>query len=465
MKNNFLETVKQFVRCHQLLKADGKYIVALSGGADSVSLLLVLHDMGYQIEACHCNFHLRGEESDRDEQFCVKLCQQYAIPLHRVHFDTKAYSEVHKESIELAARNLRYHYFEQLRKDLSANGICVAHHLDDSVETVLINLIRGTGIKGLKGISPRNGHILRPLLCVERADIINYLAERQQAYVTDSTNLVDDVVRNKIRLNIIPMLKAINPAASQNIAKMSRHITEADKVLEHYKEENYKNACLSLEEESLSDIKHIPKSFLLGEPSLEFALYTVLSPMDFSSTTIDEIINSIDIHGKLWESPTHVLLNNRDEFIVKKRDTQPFKSRKFPEPGNYVLPQKSILLFDQDMTKEEKIKIAIEDKGMNFVPSKQRYIVTLDADKVGFPLTIRSTETGDRFIPFGMKGSKLVSDYLTDRKRNLFEKQAQKVITDRDGNIIWLVGERTADFCKVTNDTQRILRIEVATSC
>lgn len=460
MKKNFLEIIRQFIRCHQLLKDDGKYIVALSGGADSVSLLLILHDMGYRIEACHCNFHLRGEEADRDELFCVELCQQYGIPLHRVHFDTKTYAELHKESIELAARNLRYHYFEQLRKDLSADGICVAHHLDDSVETVLINLIRGTGIKGLKGISPRNGHILRPLLCVERADIIDYLAERKQGYVTDSTNLIDDVVRNKIRLNVLPMLKDINPAAALNIAKMSRHVSEADKVLEHYKEESYKRNFLPLGEEALSGTMHIQKGFLLGEPSLEFALYTVLDPMDFSSKTIDEIINSIDVHGKIWESPTHVLLNNRDELIVKKKGTQPFKPQRFPEAGTYILPPNSIRPNGQEV-KEEKIRIILENKDQDFAPSKQHYAVTLDAEKVSFPLTIRSTETGDRFIPFGMKGSKLVSDYLTDKKKNLFKKQAQKVVTDRDGKIIWLVGERTADFCKVTDDTQHILRIEV----
>ena len=175
MTMNLKDTVDKYIRRHHLLKDDGKYLVALSGGADSVCLLLLLHQMGYRVEACHCNFHLRGEESDRDEAFCTDLCQQLSVPIHRIHFDTREYAALHKESIELAARNLRYRYFRQLRQDIGADAICVAHHQDDSVETVLINLLRGTGIKGLRGILPVNGDIVRPLLSASRNDILEYL--------------------------------------------------------------------------------------------------------------------------------------------------------------------------------------------------------------------------------------------------------------------------------------------------
>lgn len=167
--------------------------------------------MGIDTEAVTCNFHLRGKESDRDENFCVALCERLGIKLHRCHFDTRSYAEARKISIEMAARELRYRYFEQLRQDIGAEAICVAHHQDDSIETLLMNLIRGTGINGLKGIQPINGHIIRPLLCVGRKDIEDYLNSLGQDYVTDSTNLVDDVMRNKIRLNVIPLLETINP--------------------------------------------------------------------------------------------------------------------------------------------------------------------------------------------------------------------------------------------------------------
>ena len=207
-------------------------LVALSGGADSVCLLMAMKRLGYAIEAIHCNFHLRGAESDRDEEFCKSLCEREQIPFHTVHFDTKTYAEVHKISIEMAARELRYNYFEQLRKAIDAEAILVAHHMNDSVETLLMNLIRGTGIHGLQGIKPRNGNIIRPLLCVSRKEIVEWLGEIGQDYVTDSTNLEDDVTRNKLRLNIIPLLEEINPAASENIAKTALRMVEAGKVFD-----------------------------------------------------------------------------------------------------------------------------------------------------------------------------------------------------------------------------------------
>ena len=222
--SRFEQNVEQFIARHQLLDKDKPCLIALSGGADSVSLLLALLHLGYKTEACHCNFHLRGSESVRDEQFCVSLCERLGVPLHRIHFDTEQYASLHKVSIEMAARELRYRYFEQLIQDLEAQGVCVAHHRDDSVETLLINLIRGTGINGLTGIAPRNGHVLRPLLDVSREDILEYLSLQQQDYVTDSTNLVPDVVRNKIRLQVLPLLRTINPSVSDSIATTATHL-------------------------------------------------------------------------------------------------------------------------------------------------------------------------------------------------------------------------------------------------
>ena len=209
-----LNKVKQFIAEKHLLKADCLYLVALSGGADSVALLLVLKELGYSIEAVHCNFHLRGEESLRDEQYCKELCERENIPLHIAHFDTKEYADLHKVSIEMAARDLRYKYFFQLKDDLQAAAICVGHHKEDSVETILINLLRGTGLSGMMGISPDANSIIRPLLSVSRQEIEQYLEERNVNYVTDSTNMIDDVVRNKIRLNIIPLLQEINPSGA-----------------------------------------------------------------------------------------------------------------------------------------------------------------------------------------------------------------------------------------------------------
>lgn len=290
--SRFEQNVKQFIARHQLLDKDKPCLIALSGGADSVSLLLALLHLGYKTEACHCNFHLRGSESVRDEQFCVSLCERLGVPLHRIHFDTKQYASLHKVSIEMAARELRYRYFEQLIQDLEAQGVCVAHHRDDSVETLLINLIRGTGINGLTGIAPRNGHVLRPLLDVSREDILEYLSLQQQDYVTDSTNLVPDVVRNKIRLQVLPLLRTINPSVSDNIATTATHLAEANKML---------IATLSdsrLTQTDSKGITAISKEELLSKASPEFVLHALLSPYHFQGTSILEILNSIDAVGK-----------------------------------------------------------------------------------------------------------------------------------------------------------------------
>ena len=436
-----IQRIEDFIRRNHLLEKDGKYLVALSGGADSVALLWVLHELEYQIEACHCNFQLRGEESNRDEQFCVQLCERMCVPLHRIHFDTRLYAEVHKESIELAARNLRYRYFAQLKKDVEADGICVAHHQDDTVETVLINLIRGAGIQGLSGISAKNGDILRPLLCVDRQDILEYLAEKGQDYVTDSTNLVDDVVRNKIRLNIIPMLKEINPAASKNIAQAAHHLEEANKMLD---------SIAVRGEESANGIIRVGIQEIESAASSEYALYSSLAPYGFKGKAITEILASLRSTGKTWTSETHQLVIDRDCILIKEKQTETFQGMKIPETGCYVLPR------------GEKIKLSISKREADFSPSKEKFLVTLDADAVTFPLHLRLTQNGDTFQPFGMKGKKLISDYLTDRKKNLFEKQSQLVLEDAKGQIIWVVGERTSEVFKIKEETKKILYIQIS---
>lgn len=464
-----IQRIEDFIRRNHLLEKDGKYLVALSGGADSVALLWVLHELGYQIEACHCNFQLRGEESNRDEQFCVQLCERMGIPLHRIHFDTRLYAEVHKESIELAARNLRYRYFAQLKKDVEADGICVAHHQDDTVETVLINLIRGAGMQGLSGISAKNGDILRPLLCVDRQDILEYLAEKGQDYVTDSTNLVDDVVRNKIRLNIIPMLKEINPAASKNIAQAAHYLEEANKML---------GSIAVRGEKSENGIIRVGIQEIETAASAEYALYSSLAPYGFKGKAITEILASLRSTGKTWTSETHQLVIDRDSILIKEKQTESFQGMKIPETGCYVLPKRQNKSGDdihhlnhetrngsvdsENLTlAPDKIKLSISKREADFSPSKEKFLVTLDADAVTFPLHLRLAKNGDTFQPFGMKGKKLVSDYLTDRKKNLFEKQSQLVLEDGKGQIIWVVGERTSEVCKIKEETKKILYIEM----
>lgn len=471
MKLGFTQKIKDFIKREELLDNQKKYLVALSGGADSVALLLVLQELGYTAEACHCNFLLRGKESNRDEQFCIDLCQRLNTPLHRIHFDTHTYAETHKVSIEMAARELRYKYFEELKGDINADGICVAHHQDDSIETVLINLLRGTGIKGLTGIAPKNGDIIRPLLCVNRKEILDFLAKRKQDYVTDSTNLIDDVVRNKIRLNVIPMLREINPAVCQNIITTSHYLKEAAQMLDAIEQETQHvgvpgdGSPVSMDD---FGVIYVSKEWIKGKTSQEYALFTALKKYGFNGKTIDDIKASLDMVGKIWHSDTYQMVIDRDYLVLENKDKGLIVSKKMPEPGCYIVPPLTFNIPVSSSTShakslaDQKIKMSIEQKTADFSPSKEKWKITLDASKVSFPLTLRLAENGDQFHPFGMNGRKLVSDYLTDRKKNRLQKQSQMVLSDASGNIIWLIGERTSDDCKVDEATAQILKIEIA---
>lgn len=434
----FVRSIQAYIDRHDLLLQGGKVVVALSGGADSVALLLVLKELGYSVEAAHCNFHLRGKESDRDEKFVVELCQREEIELHRIHFDTHTYASLHKMSIEMAARELRYCYFEQLRKDILADAICVAHHRDDQVETVLLNLIRGTGIHGLTGMSPKQGFIVRPLLSKTRKEIERFLQERQQSYVTDSTNLVDEVVRNKIRLNILPLLRTINPSVDESIEAAALRLKEVEAIYD----KNIKQAIARYEQPNHS----MAIADIVAFESSEALLFEWLQRYHFSPATIQQI----DAHlqhpatGKSWSSTSHVILMDRDRLVVEPI-MESLPSLTIPETGNYRYDLDSVMF--QVQTTNKVI--------VNHAPDT----ACLDAQKVSFPLVVRPIQKGDRFVPFGMTGSKLISDFLTDQKRSLFERRRQLVVTDATGKIIWLVGLRPDQRCCVSEATSQMLTI------
>jgi tRNA(Ile)-lysidine synthase len=423
-----LNKVKDYIRKHKLLNDNDLYIVALSGGADSVALLLLLDEMGYNIHAAHCNFHLRGEESDRDELFCESLCQQKSIPFHRIHFDTLTYAETHKVSVEMAARELRYHYFEELRSDIGATGVCVAHHQDDSVETVLLNLIRGTGLRGLTGIQCRNGHIRRPLLCVSRKEIESYLQTKDQDYVIDSTNLEDDMLRNKVRLRVIPLLQELNPAVTENILRTSENLTEAQGILD---------SIVSLYKNSKSlDLNELNKY-----GSSEYILFEWLKAYGFNGVQVKEAMGAET--GSIFTSSLgYDLLVDRGRFVVEPT-LKSLKPLSIPEEGTYVL--------------DEETKISV--KKVPVWVSREERVATLDASKVHFPLTVRRVEKGDKMVPYGMRGHRLLSDIMTDRKMTLFEKRRQIVVVDAKGIIVWLAGIRISDLCQIDDTTTEVVEI------
>ena len=442
----FLRKIEQFIEQKELMNKNQLYLVALSGGADSVALLLALKKIGYNIEAAHCNFHLRGEESDRDEDFCKKLCHKLDIKLHLAHFDTQTNASLHGISIEMAARNLRYNYFEALLKDINASAVCVAHHKDDSAETLLLNLVRGTGIEGLTGIKSKNNRIVRPFLCVRRNEIVNYLEQQNQLFVTDSSNLVNDVQRNKIRLDVMPLLQTINPLVVEHLNQTGEYVEEATAILNTTLEQMYNRVVLlKTEEQTIIDIERLEK-----EQSSNYLLWYILKNYGFNAAQIKQISCGLKTSvGRVWESATHALTINNNKIIVEPLFTCDTKEYHLIEEGLYYLKSK--------LSIEIKQELYSIDNGF----SKDPKDVWIDADKVVFPLSIRLIKEGDRMIPLGMKGSKLISDILTDTKVSYFDRQRQYVLLNNDQQIIWLVGRRIDDRYKITSSTKTVLKIKL----
>lgn len=423
------QKVAQYIEEEKLFAHPDKLLVALSGGADSVALLCLLLELGYHCEAAHCNFHLRGEESNRDEAFVRELCKERQIPLHIQHFQTTQVAAERQISIEMAARELRYTWFEELRKERAAQVVTVAHHADDSVETMLLNLLRGTGITGLLGIRPKNGNIVRPLLCLSRNEITDYLATIRQSYVTDSTNLQDEYTRNKIRLNLLPLMQEINPSVQTALLRTAGHLNEVA-ILYNSKIEEGKQRVQS--EQGI----HIET--LLQEPAPEALLFEIFYPLGFNTAQIKDIFHALSRQsGKIFISKEWRVIKDREYLLT---ELLPIKDFNEAPPFQYTSEEQEITA--------------------DFVIPRNRNIACLDADKLLHPLSFRPWRKGDSFIPFGMKGRKKVSDYLTDRKFSISQKEQQWVACCGE-EIVWLVGERTDNRFKVDAHTRRVRIIQV----
>ena len=432
--------VKRFILENELFDKYDKLVVGLSGGADSVALLNVLISLNYECVAAHCNFHLRGDESDADEQFVKEWCQSRNINLVTIDFDTIQYAEANKISIEMAARNLRYEWFEKVRQQHKAKYIAVAHHQNDSIETFFINLVRGTGISGLSGIAPKNGNIVRPLLSVNRDEIEKYLYDNSISYRTDSTNLEDIFTRNYIRLNILPSLQKINPSAYDAIMKTIQNMAEVEKV--------YDKAIHA-------DIKKVQQDEVINIPELKTVassksvLFEILYPLGFTSSDIEDINNSFDAtSGKVFYSNTHRVLKDRDKFIINKLSDVSTTN------DEYIIDENTPAL-------HKPINLQMELCQMPITIAKGREHLYVDAELIQYPLVLRKWKAGDWFIPFGMKGKKKLSDYFSDQKFSIKDKEDAWILTSND-KIVWLVGHRSDDRFRVGKTTKSVLHISIS---
>ena len=431
--------VEKFIKDNYLLKENSKVVLGVSGGADSMALLDVLQKAGYEVIVAHCNFHLRDKESVRDEIFVRTKCEEKDLIYKIADFDTIKYAAQHSISIEMAARELRYQWFEELRQQFDADAIAVAHHKDDSIETVIMNMVRGTGIRGLTGIEPRAGYIVRPFLCATRTEIEDYMTTMRLEYVDDSTNSESIYTRNIIRLDVMPYLERINPSAKESIHKTMTNLKQVENIYKEYiqksKDEIQDNNNISIQ-----------KLKQLTEP--EAVLYEILSEYHFKTAVIRDVYESLDgLSGKVFYSDTHRVLKDRSLLMIEllnEKNNQTFRI----ESENATRINVPIGLDIQ------KINISVTPLVIN----KSNNNLYLDYDKISYPLVLRRWSIGDWFVPFGMKNKKKLSDYFSDNKFSLFDKENVWLLCSGE-DIVWIVGHRSDNRFKITDDTKIVLKI------
>lgn len=420
-----LEQFRKYIESHHLINKSDRILVALSGGVDSMVLAELLRKEGYDIAFAHCNFHLRGKESDDDERFVREYAKRVGVKLFVKQFDTLDYVENNKVSVEMAAREMRYAWFDDV---IGAGGykLALAHHADDQIETFFINLLRGSGIKGLKAMQPRNGMYIRPLLWASREEIKQFAIENGIQWREDSTNNDTVYLRNKIRHDLMPVFDSIKPEAREKILESVNHLASENQLYRELLREKLSQI------ETVDGVLHtIPKRHF----DLQF-LFEWIRDFGFSFSQCESILASLDSEpGKEFYSANYQLViekNTIDIFPVELTD-------------NLLTPGLSYSKFEKS-------------DGFNLVKDNPN-IAQLDFDKLKFPLTVRHWWHGDRFHPLGLKGTKLVSDFFNDNGFTTYQKRHTQIITDAESEIVWIVGHRIDDRFKITEKTKTVYQI------
>jgi len=436
-----IEAVRSYIQAEHLFTAADQVLLAVSGGVDSMVMLDLFQRMEMKFVVAHCNFHLRGTESDGEEIFLRDYCGEHGIELYVKHFDTREYAALTGTSVEMAARKLRYDWFDELLDQLSFQYVATAHHQDDLIETMLINLSRGTGIRGLTGIQSKNGRIVRPLLVVNREQIFAYATENYISYKNDSSN--DELLfqRNMIRHQIIPLFEKINPAFRKNAARTASILKETEQIyqqkldeIRHLVMQQSGSTCLV----SIDQLKSL-------QP-LNTILFELLYPFGFNAQQVHDIFSSFDAEaGKIFFSQTHRIVKDRKNLIVTPREDDT-SSRFYIEESQSEISRPISLRFER------------VQRNTDFCFSRDPRIVDLDYDLLQFPLILKKWDPGEYFQPLGMSGFKKISDFFIDEKLSIPEKEAAWILYSGK-KVVWIIGRRIDDRFKITLKTRRVLRI------
>lgn len=433
-----------FIDQNLLFAPHDRVLLAVSGGRDSVLMAHLFKASGYSFAIAHVNFKLRAEESDGDEAFCRDLAASLDVPFFLNRFDTATYAKTNKISVQMAARNLRYHWLEELRAEQNFDYIALAHHQNDSIETILLNLTRGTGISGLHGILPKRGRLIRPLLFLTRAEIDQLVEHLQMSYRDDSSNESAKYARNKIRLEVIPKLKELNPALEETFELNRRRMADLEELLHLKVEELRKN----LFQNTSSDTIEIDLAALQQLKPVNTLLFELFREYGFTEAVLSNLVESWHGQpGKVFESASHQLLLDRGRLLLSSLKKE----------------QESCVKIDAE-TKQFKWNNRVF--AMTILPlaefklDKHPGKAQLDADLLNYPLTLRSWNLGDAFQPFGMKGKKKLSDLFTEQKIPLSQKQYIGVLENANGDIVWVQDLRIDERYKISANTKKVVIFE-----
>lgn len=438
-----LDSLQHYISSKNLCTPEDRILLAVSGGIDSMVMLHLFRNLGVSFGVAHCNFQLRGKESDEDEIFVRTSVEMMGVPFYVTRFDTDAYAEENHLSVQMAARELRYAWFENVRKTNGYTTIATAHNANDSTETFFINLSRGCGLEGLTGIKPVSGNVIRPLLFASREQIAEYARRKGIAYREDSSNATDKYLRNYIRHNVIPVLNEAHSNFRKGIHTTIQNLTNSHKLYSHFLEKVRKEITTEK-----NNAVYIDLAGINDFPETTSLLWEILNPYGFNRDTCMEIVSSLHRQpGKIFLSSTHRVIKDRNHLIVTKL-----------HPGEnhpYYLEPDSIpsgLPFKIKMDVEEEVPANLVNKNQN--------MAILDFDLLEWPLILRKWKKGDYFAPLGMEGLKKVSDFLTDLKLSLYDKENAWLL-ESGNRIAWIIGRRIDHRFRIRENTRRILRVEV----
>jgi tRNA(Ile)-lysidine synthase len=438
-----LQEFRDFIQRNALFTKESKILLTVSGGKDSVLMVHLFKLLNLDFGIAHCNFNLRAEESHRDEAFVKMLAVTLDVPFYLTHFNTKKHASLNKVSTQMAARDLRYQWFEVIRQKHNYDVIATAHHQTDVVETVLLNLTRGTGISGLHGILPKRGHLIRPLLFLSRARIDELIDQNNLDYVEDSSNNSVDYARNKIRMKVLPSLRAINPSLEHTFQQNVQRFAETEMVLEQVVRDLRKEMLLTLE-----DGIHLPIDRLKQLQPQALLAYELLRPYGFSEPVVADVLKNLDHEsGISFFSATHRLLVDRKYLILKPvlKEEQPAFALIHPHDERTEFHNQEVTMHYSDRIEFEAL------------PSK----AYVDALKLIYPLILRSWQPGDKFMPLGMRGFKKISDFFVDQKVPLTNKDQIPILVNGNGDLIWIAGMRQDNRYKVSASTKKVAIFEL----